>query len=53
MICPKCSSEGSYYKEWDEFWDGENEEVYLNRWWDCFSCNHRVLSYDAEWEDEE
>ena len=51
MKCPKCGSDNtSHYEEWDEYWDGENETIYLNCWWDCHDCHHRVLAYDTEYE---
>lgn len=54
MKCPKCGSvSGSHYEEWDEYWDGENEDTDLRQWWDCFDCQTRTNSYEEGFEYED
>jgi hypothetical protein len=46
MKCPKCSTQMYHSEGWEEYWDGEVEDIYWWGQWDCLVCHHTVYSYD-------
>jgi len=50
MKCPNCSSTDGAYREIEDFNPGGDPEWSYYEFWQCFSCDHTVYSYEDGFE---